>query len=86
MRRRQQRKLSKTCMERMNVTDVVHSVREQVLAQLRESGCLSAPPAPLQTWLDALADDDGVAAVLRRFGMNAPLAAQYLLERVQYLG
>jgi hypothetical protein len=69
MRSRQQRKLSKTCMECMNVTDVVHSVREQVFAQLRESGCLSAPPAPLQTWLVALLDDD-VAAELRHNSMG----------------
>ncbi len=71
---------------RMQVTELVRICRERVLATLTDFGCLSAPSAPLQTWLDALADDDGVAAVLRRFGMNAPLAAQYLLERVQYLG
>jgi hypothetical protein len=65
-------------MERMNVTDVVHSVREQVLAQLRESGCLSAPPAPLQTWLVALLNDDNVAAELHHNSMDANLTFHYL--------
>jgi hypothetical protein len=66
--------------ERMQVTELVHSCRKRVLATLTDFGYLSAPPAPLQTWLDALANDDSVATVLRRFGMNAPLTAQYLVE------
>ncbi len=71
---------------RVQVTELVRSCRQQVLATLTDFGYLSAPSAPLQKVLDALANDDEMAAVLRRSGMNAPLAAQYLLELVQYLG
>jgi GGDEF domain-containing protein len=67
-------------IERINITDVVRSLRERVLAVLTESGYLSAPPATLQTWLSLLANDDSVAAVLRRHGMNALLAKAYLVE------
>ncbi len=47
---------------------------------LTEFGYLSAPPAAQQTWLTALDNDDSVAAVLRRCGMDALLVKAYLVE------
>jgi hypothetical protein len=67
-------------IKRINVTDVVRSVRERVLTMLTEFGYLSAPPAALQTWLTVLANDDSVAAVLRRHDMNVVLVISYLVE------